>query len=296
MARRPVPIQLTDVAPTEAAQERPQGGWLLDHTAQNPGRPAGAQRVGVVDAVAASQRSRHQRQHLVAGVGSAWGATPGRDAGQPVRAGPDAGPAWLAGSAQHWPPGGGRQRRFGCGRGGHLVASFGCSLFLVGFLSRNPLSQMHRSTFLPLQHAATLISSVDWGLGFPDVLDIERNRHVLKHISEINGRPVPFPTLALFYVGEAGMSGQTGELYCSGYTNAGYSGGVLAFPVHGTRQWSLAGIVTGYPRMWRPIQLPEGSLLAIDGSPKSRDHLGLIKAVTMNEVEAIVREGRCRSK
>ena len=38
-----------------------------------------------------------------------------------------------------------------------------CSLFLVGLLSRKPLSQMHRSTFLPLQPAATLIFSVDWG-------------------------------------------------------------------------------------------------------------------------------------
>ena len=43
------------------------------------------------------------------------------------------------------------------------TVAFGCSLFLVGFLSRNPLSQMHRSTFLPLQLAATLIFSVDWG-------------------------------------------------------------------------------------------------------------------------------------
>ena len=31
--------------------------------------------MGVVDADAASQRRRHQRHHLVAGVGSAWGAT-----------------------------------------------------------------------------------------------------------------------------------------------------------------------------------------------------------------------------
>ena len=53
---------------------------------------------------------------------------------------------------------------FGCGRGAQVVASVGCSLFLVGFLSRKPLSQMQRSTFLPLHHAATLIPSVDWGL------------------------------------------------------------------------------------------------------------------------------------
>ena len=39
-----------------------------------------------------------------------------------------------------------------------------CSLFRVGLLSRKPLSPKHRSTFLPLQHTATLIFSVDWGL------------------------------------------------------------------------------------------------------------------------------------
>ena len=35
----------------------------------------------------------------------------------------------------------------------------------VGVLSRRPLSQMHRSTFLLLQPVATLVFSVDWGLG-----------------------------------------------------------------------------------------------------------------------------------
>ena len=63
------------MAPPEAAQEGPQGGWRLDRAADGASRPAGAQHVGVVDAVAASQRRRHQRHHLVAGVGSAWGAT-----------------------------------------------------------------------------------------------------------------------------------------------------------------------------------------------------------------------------
>ena len=40
----------------------------------------------------------------------------------------------------------------------------GCSLFRVGFVFPKPLSPKHRGTFLPLQHAATLIFSVDWGL------------------------------------------------------------------------------------------------------------------------------------
>ena len=50
-------VQLADVAPTEAAQEGSQGGWRLDRAAQGAGRPSGAQRIGVVDAVATSLAS-----------------------------------------------------------------------------------------------------------------------------------------------------------------------------------------------------------------------------------------------
>ena len=62
------PIQLTDVAPPEAAQEGPQGGWRLDYAAESASRPAGAQHVGVVNAVVARQRGRHQGHNLVARV------------------------------------------------------------------------------------------------------------------------------------------------------------------------------------------------------------------------------------
>ena len=47
-----------------------------------------------------------------------------------------------------------------------MVASIECSLFRVGFVIPKPLSPKHRSTFLPLQHAATLILSVDWDLDY----------------------------------------------------------------------------------------------------------------------------------
>ena len=57
------------MAPPEAAQEGPQGGWRFYRAAQGAGRPPGAQRIGVVDAVAARQRRRNQRHHLVPGVG-----------------------------------------------------------------------------------------------------------------------------------------------------------------------------------------------------------------------------------
>ena len=64
-------VQLTDVAPGEAAQEGAQGGGRLDYAAEGAGRPPGAQRIGDADAVAARQRGGHQRHDLVAGVGPA---------------------------------------------------------------------------------------------------------------------------------------------------------------------------------------------------------------------------------
>ena len=62
------------MVPSEAAQEGPQGGWRFDHAADGAGRTASAQHVGVVDAVSSGQSRSHQRHHLVAGVGAAWGA------------------------------------------------------------------------------------------------------------------------------------------------------------------------------------------------------------------------------
>ena len=56
------------MAPPEAAQERPQCRGRLDCATDSAGRPTGAQRIGVVDAVAAGQRGGDQRQHLVSRV------------------------------------------------------------------------------------------------------------------------------------------------------------------------------------------------------------------------------------
>ncbi len=65
------PVQLADMAPPETAQEGAQGGGRLDRAAQGAGCPPGAQHIGVVNTVAASQRRRNQGHHLVARVGPA---------------------------------------------------------------------------------------------------------------------------------------------------------------------------------------------------------------------------------
>ena len=80
------PVQLADVAPPEAAQEGPQGGWRLDCAADGASCPAGTQYVGVVNAVAARQRGSDQHQQLVPRVG-ALAPRRGRGDGRRVPAG-----------------------------------------------------------------------------------------------------------------------------------------------------------------------------------------------------------------
>ena len=85
----------------------------------------------------------------------------------------------FAGSIRHWHFKGTARRR--------KRHTPGLGLF---GLSRNPLSQMHRSTFLPIQPAATLISSVDWFLdpaSFPVQVMSDRTRR--------RQRPAPFPSI-----------------------------------------------------------------------------------------------------
>ena len=51
-----------------------------------------------------------------------------------------------------------------------MVASIGCSLFWVGFAVSKPLSQIHRSTLLPLQDTDSTPSFGGLGLNDPDNL------------------------------------------------------------------------------------------------------------------------------
>jgi hypothetical protein len=63
-------VELADVAPAEAAQERAQGRCRLDPEAEDPVRAAGPRRGRVIDAVTARERGHHERHELVTRVGS----------------------------------------------------------------------------------------------------------------------------------------------------------------------------------------------------------------------------------
>jgi hypothetical protein len=62
------PVDLADVAPAEAAQERAEGGRRLQGEAEDPDRPTRAQRIRVVDAVAAREGRHDEAQELVTAV------------------------------------------------------------------------------------------------------------------------------------------------------------------------------------------------------------------------------------
>ena len=61
-------VELAHVSPAKAAQKRAQGGRGLDGAAEHTGRSAGAQGVAVVDAVTAGECGGDQGEQHVAGV------------------------------------------------------------------------------------------------------------------------------------------------------------------------------------------------------------------------------------
>ncbi len=62
-------VELADMAPGEAAQERAQRRWRQHRVAEHRGGVAGPQRVGVTDAISVTQRRVDQRHRLVPDVG-----------------------------------------------------------------------------------------------------------------------------------------------------------------------------------------------------------------------------------
>jgi phosphoglycolate phosphatase-like HAD superfamily hydrolase len=61
-------VELADVAPAEAAQERAEGRRRLDREAEDPGRAARSESPGVVDAFTARERRHDEREQLVSDV------------------------------------------------------------------------------------------------------------------------------------------------------------------------------------------------------------------------------------
>ena len=148
------PVELTDMAPPEAAQEGAQGGWRLDRAAQGAGRPPRC----------ATHRRRQCSRRPPAQTQPGSSSCP-RCTGPPRRIAQVE--ALLDEFGQAEMPGqGSRKEQPGIGHqaavvegdldpigGGCVVASIGCSFSEVDFLLQN---HYPRSTGAPSRHFRTL--------------------------------------------------------------------------------------------------------------------------------------------
>ena len=126
------PIQLADVAPPEAAQERPQGGGRLDHATESasvlPVRSTSA-----VNAVADATR---------VSILSPGFARPGASPRSTWLSTSSPSPrCWADKEQPHWPPGGGRRTWMsGCSDGSIFWVRFGSVWSLQNHYPRRALS------------------------------------------------------------------------------------------------------------------------------------------------------------
>ena len=127
-------------------RKTPRVDVRLDGATEHARRPAGAQRSGVVDALAARERRGDQGQQFVAGV-----RPPRRVTEVEVAVGELLQTEMLGERGREEQPRIGHQAVVVEGRSGRgCLASNGCSLFLVGGFLQTPLSQIQRGTSLSL--------------------------------------------------------------------------------------------------------------------------------------------------
>ena len=154
------PVQVECLAPAKAAQEVPKSGWRPCAADSSRASFATDRRVDV----AAGQPRRLQAQPCFR---RCYPACAIAQVQVPVN---QLGQTHQGFGGRKYQPGIEATRlvanRFVCGRGGCVVASVGCSLFPVGFLSRKPLSQIQRSTWQPYPVRCRCRFPLSAGFGF----------------------------------------------------------------------------------------------------------------------------------
>ena len=82
-------------------------------------------------------------------------------------------------------------------------------------------------------------------LGYPTWYDVDRIR--TEHVTEVDGRAIPIASLVVANFAASGES-----TYSASYTNAGFSGGAVVFPL-ANNDWTIVGIVTHFPAVQRSV-------------------------------------------
>ena len=114
-----------------------------------------------------------------------------------------------------------------------------------------------------------------YALGYPGVIGEEGPS--IDHIIEVKGRPIPIVALVV-----ANFTAGGNATYSASYINAGFSGGAVVFPM-GQRDWTIAGIITHFPAIWRPVYRngeETGDLV--------KQHTGLVGYTSFRVVEKLI--------
>ena len=119
----------------------------------------------------------------------------------------------------------------------------------------------------------TILGQIGYALGFPSV----GNR--TDHVAEFEGRPIAIPTMLAI-----NMTPGTDVVYCASYINAGYSGGVVVYPVQNTdNEWGIAGTITHFPTVKRPVKIARfKTMLHVE------QHMGLLRFTPWPVIERLI--------
>lgn len=124
--------------------------------------------------------------------------------------------------------------------------------------------------------AGIVFGQVGYALGFPGVIGEGKLR--TDHVNEFKNMPVPLSTLLAINKGIG-----TDVVYSASYINAGYSGGAVVYPVWNTNDWGVAGIITHFPSIPRPVMDAQGKEIGY-----VMQHTGLVGYTPWQLIEHLI--------
>ena len=126
----------------------------------------------------------------------------------------------------------------------------------------------------------TVHGQIGYSLGFPGVYE-SLNRLRTDHILEMNRRPIPIATLVV-----ANLSPESKLHYSASYINAGFSGGAIVYYVTEQKMWTIAGVITQFPAVPRPVYDRNGN----ESGQFIMQHTGLVGYVPMSAVMKMIKD------
>ena len=121
---------------------------------------------------------------------------------------------------------------------------------------------------------------IGYSLGFPGVYE-SNFQPKTDHVLEFDGRPIPIAALVV-----ANLSAASKVHYSASYINAGFSGGAIVYCLTDQKMWTIAGVITEFPIVPRPIYDGNGKETGLF----TQQHTGLVGYVPMSAVLEMMEE------